>query len=82
MPAELKVHATLLVKEGVTYEQVKKAVAEYEVADRSFQALKPEAIYSGAIPMEVDAIQAKGKGKGDEGDKPQCKHCGKSHKGE
>ena len=82
LPAELKVHATLLVKDGVTYEQVKKAVAEYEVADRSFQALKPEAIYSGAIPMEVDAIQAKGKGKGGKGDKPQCKHCGKSHKGE
>jgi hypothetical protein len=82
LPAELKVHATLLVKEGVTYEQVKKAVAEYEVADRSFQALKPEAIYSGAIPMEVDAIQATGKGKGGKGDKPQCKHCGKSHRGE
>ena len=32
--------------------------------------------------MEVDAIQAKGKGKGGKGNKPQCKHCGKSHKGE
>ena len=59
LPAELKVHATLLVKDGVTYDQVKKAVTEYEVADRSFQALKPEAVYGGTIPMDVDAIQVR-----------------------
>ena len=49
LPPELKVHATLLVKGGTTYQHVKKAVTEYEVADRSFQALKPGAIYSGTI---------------------------------
>lgn len=76
LPAELKVHATLLVKDGVTYDQVKKAVTGYEVADRSFQALKPEAVYGGAIPMEVDAIQVKGKGKkGGKDGKPTCKIC-------
>jgi hypothetical protein len=68
LPPELKVHATLLVKGGTTYQHVKKAVTEYEVADRSFQALKPGAIYSGTIPMEVDAVQMKeGKGKGPKG---------------
>ena len=41
LPAELKVHATLLVKDGVAYDQVKKAVTEYEVADRSFQHICP-----------------------------------------
>lgn len=83
LPAELKVHATLLVKDGVTYDQVKKAVTEYEVADRSFQALKPEAVYGGAIPMDVDAIQVKGKGKkGGKDGKPTCKICGKNHQGE
>ena len=83
LPAELKVHATLLVKDGVTYDQVKKAVTEYEVADRSFQALKPEAVYGGAIPMDVDAIQVKGKGKkGGKDGKPTCKICGKNHHGE
>ena len=83
LPAELKVHATLLVKDGVTYDQVKKAVTEYEVADRSFQALKPEAVYGGAIPMDVDAIQVEGKGKkGGKDGKPTCKICGKNHHGE
>ena len=83
LPAELKVHATLLVKDGVTYDQVKKAVTGYEVADRSFQALKPEAVYGGAIPMDVDAIQVKGKGKkGGKDGKPTCKICGKNHHGE
>ena len=83
LPAELKVHATLLVKDGVTYDQVKKAVTEYEVADRSFQALKPEAVYGGSIPMDVDAIQVKGKGKkGGKDGKPTCKVCGKHHHGE
>ena len=83
LPAELKVHATLLVKDGVTYDQVKKAVTEYEVADRSFQALKPEAVYGGAIPMDVDAIQVKGKGKkGGKDGKPTCKTGGKNHQGE
>eukprot|EP00435_Cladocopium_sp_Y103_P058722 s292_g20.t1 len=70
LPPELKVHATdnhflpwcILVHFF--------RVTEYEVADRSFQALKPEAIYSGAIPMEVDAVQMKGKGKGPKGPKP------------
>ena len=79
---DLKFHATLLVKDGTTNEQVKKAVTEYEVADRSFYALKPEAIYSQPIPMEVDAVQVKGKGKGPKGSKPLCKHCGKNHNGE
>ena len=47
---------------------MKKAVTEYEVADRSFQALKPETFYSGSVPMDVDAIQVKGKSKGGKGD--------------
>ena len=43
LPAELRVHVNLLVKDDSNYESVKKAVSEYEVADRRFEPLRAEA---------------------------------------
>ena len=96
LPAEMRVHVNLLIKDTTTYEEVKSTVTEYEVAERRYMPLKEGALYdhTGAVPMDVDQVQAgkgkkgskgKGDGKGksqDKGDKPQCKTCGKAHKGE
>ena len=59
LPPELRVHVNLLVKDDSTYENIKKAVSEYEVADRRYEPLKPEAVYDhgGVAPMEVDQIK-------------------------
>ena len=96
LPPEIKVHVNMLVKDTTTYADVKATVTEYEVAERSYTPLKEASVYdhtSGAVPMDVDQVQAskggkaKGKsgskGKSSKGDKPSvCKHCGKAHKGE
>ena len=84
LPPELRVHVNLLVKDDSDYTAIKKAVTEYEVADRRYEPLKPETVYDhgGVVPMEVDQIQSlKGKGKGAKNDKPHCKTCGKAHAG-
>jgi hypothetical protein len=96
LPPEIKVHVNMLVKDTTTYADVKATVTEYEVAERRYTPLKEASVYdhtSGAVPMDVDQVQAskggkaKGKsgskGKSSKGDKPSvCKHCGKAHKGE
>ena len=67
LPAELRVHVNLLVKDDSDYTAIKKAVTEYEVAELRYEPLKPEAVYDhgGVVPMEVDQIHSfKGKGKG------------------
>ena len=90
LPPELKVHVNMLVKDDTTYDAVKKAVTEYEVADRRYQPLKPEAVFEfdhgGNMPMEIDQVQAgkagsKGKKGGKQGKKDACKTCGKTHPG-
>ena len=84
LPAELRVHVNLLVKDDSNYEAVKKTVSEYEVADRRFEPLRAEAVYDhgGVAPMEVDQIKGfGGKGKGKSKDKPKCPTCGKNHAG-
>ena len=82
LPAELRVHVNLLVKDDSNYESVKKAVSESEVADRRFEPLRAEAVYDhgGVAPMEVDQVKGFG-GKGKGKDKPKCPICGKNHAG-
>ena len=57
-------------------------MSEYEVADRRYEPLKPEAVYDhgGVVPMEVDQIKG-GKSKGGKGQKGSCKICGETHQG-
>ena len=85
LPPELRVHVNLLVKDDSDYQAIKKAVSEYEVADRRYEPLKPETVFDhgGVVPMEVDQIKGGGKSKGGKGQsKAACKTCGKSHQGQ
>ena len=88
LPAEIKVHMNMMIKDATTYSEVKAAVTEYEVAERRYQPLR-DVYEQAATPMEVDQVwQAKGgakkgkKGNGkSKGDKPTCKTCGRQHHG-
>ena len=85
LPPELRVHMNLLVKDDSDYQAIKKAVSEYEVADRRYEPLKPETAFDhgGIALMEVDQIEGGGKTKGGKGQqKAACKTCGKSHPGQ
>ena len=88
LPAEIKVHMNMMIKDATTYSEVKAAVTEYEVAERRYQPLR-DVYEQTATPMEVDQVwQVKGgakkgkKGNGkSKGDKPTCKTCGRQHHG-
>lgn len=72
LPPEIKVHVNMLVKDTTTYADVKATVTEYEVAERRYAPLKEVSVYdhtSGAVPMDVDQVQASkgGKAKGNQG---------------
>jgi hypothetical protein len=93
LPPEMRVHVNMQIRDNTTYEDLKKTVTEYEVAERRYNPLA-QSVYDqqGPALMEVDQIQqdgGKGKkggnksGKGKKrGSTPVCKTCGKSHKGE
>ena len=40
LPAEIKVHMNMMIKDATTYSEVKAAVTEYEVAERRYQPLR------------------------------------------
>lgn len=84
LPPELRVHVNLLVKDDSDYQAIKTAVSEYEVADRRYEPLKPEAVFDhgGAAPMEVDQIKGDAKSKGKGQAKATCKTGGKAHQGQ
>lgn len=91
LPAEMRVHMNMQIRDQTTYEDLKKAVTEYEVAERRYDPLGSSVYdHQGPMAMEVDQVRqdTKGKkgdkpGKGREkGSNPPCKTCGKVHKGE
>ena len=91
LPAEMRVHVNMQIRDNTSYEDLKKAVTEYEVAERRYNPLGHSVYdYQGPVPMEVDQVQHDGKGKKggkpgkgkDKTNQPACKTCGKSHKGE
>ena len=91
LPAEMRVHVNMQIRDNTSYEDLKKAVTEYEVAERRYNPLGHSVYdYQGPVPMEVDQVQHDGKGKKggkpgkgkDKTNQPACKTCGKPHKGE
>ena len=93
LPPEMRVHVNMQIRDNTTYEDLKKTVTEYEVAERRYNPLA-QSVYDhqGPVPMDVDQIQQDG-GKGkkggnksskgkEKGSTPVCKTCGKSHQGE
>lgn len=91
LPAEMRVHVNMQIRDTTTYEDLKRAVTEYEVAERRYSSLGAGVYdHQGPVPMEVDQVRQDTKGgKGDKpgkgkekGNNPPCKTCGKSHKGE
>ena len=58
LPAEMRAHVNLLIKDTTTYEEVKFTVTEYEVAECKYMPLKQSVLFdhSGAVSMDVDQV--------------------------
>lgn len=67
LPPEMRVHVNMQIRDNTTYEDLKKTVTEYEVAERRYNPLA-QSVYDhqGLALMEVDQIQQDG-GKGKKG---------------
>jgi len=67
LPPEMRVHVNMQIRDNTTYEDLKKTVTEYEVAERRYNPLAQNVYdHQGPALMEVDQIQQDG-GKGKKG---------------